>query len=255
MLYAACCVPVAALRLTPAQNSEQTSQLLFGECCKILLTEKEWVFVQCQYDEYEGWCQLNQLAEIILDDFLYARKDLAAEWVNDLKYNGQLMHIPFGSCLTGVTNGKAEWKKNVLQYPGKAWDVNEAKLSAKSVRDIAFTYFNSPYLWGGRSVFGVDCSGFTQMVFKFFNIVLPRDSAHQSEKGENIGFLQEVKMGDLAFFDNEEGKIIHVGILLNENEIIHAAGKVRIDKIDAQGIVHAETGQRTHTLRLIKRLF
>lgn len=255
MLYAVCCVPVASIRKEPSHSSEMTTQLLFGEGCKILLTEKDWVLVQCQYDEYEGWCQLNQLAEIILDDFLYAKRDMAFDWVNEIKYNGMQMRIPFGSSLTGVTNGKGEWKKNTLSYEGKVWELSRAQKTGKSVRGIAFRYLNSAYLWGGRSVYGVDCSGFTQMVFKFFSVLLPRDAAHQSEKGEVVGFLQEAKLGDLAFFDDADGNINHVGILLSDFEIIHAAGKVRIDKIDNQGILNVDTAQRTHKLRIIKRVF
>ncbi|MBI2729628.1 MAG: C40 family peptidase [Sphingobacteriales bacterium] len=255
MVYAVCCVPVASLRLAPSQASELSSQLLFGECCKILLNEKGWVLVQCQYDGYEGWCQINQLTEITVDDFLYAKKDLAGGWVNDIIYNGQLMHIPFGSSLTGIINGKGEWKKNILKFSGRVWNISTAKNDTKLLKEIIFAYLNSPYLWGGKSVFGVDCSGFTQMVYKFFNIVLPRDAQHQVEKGEAIGFLQEAILGDLAFFDNAEGNIIHAGIILGENEIIHAAGKVRIDKIDAQGILNTDTGERTHNLRIIKRFF
>lgn len=255
MLYAVCCVPIASVRKEPSHSSEMTSQLLFGECCKILLTEKEWVLIQCQLDEYEGWCQLNQITEIGIDDFLHAKKDMAFDWVNELKYNGMNMRVPFGSNLTGVVNGKAEWKRNSIVYEGKVWEMSKAQRTAKSVRGIAFRYLNTAYLWGGRSVFGVDCSGFTQMVFKFFSLPLPRDSAHQSEKGEVIGFLQEAKLGDLAFFDDDEGNINHVGILLSDFEIIHAAGKVRIDKIDNQGILNVDTAQRTHKLRIIKRVF
>ncbi|MEI9958410.1 MAG: NlpC/P60 family protein [Ferruginibacter sp.] len=110
-------------------------------------------------------------------------------------------------------------------------------------------------MWGGRSTFGIDCSGFAQTVYKFLNIPLLRDAKLQVTEGEVVGFLQEVNCGDLAFFDDEEGEIVHVGILLNEKEIIHSAGKVRIDKIDSQGILNVDTGLRTHQLRIIKRYF
>jgi hypothetical protein len=255
MLYAVCNVPVCPLRHTPSHISEMKSQLLFGECCKVLLTEKEWVLVQCAFDNYEGWCQVNQLAEIILDDYLYARKDLAAEWINKINYNGLPMYVPLGSTLTGMVNGKANWKKNLIEFSGNVWEPEKTKLTEKLFRQVALQYLNTTYLWGGRSVFGIDCSGLTQMVYKFFNIKLPRDAELQAQCGEPVGFLQEVKFGDLAFFDDAEGRIIHTGILLNEQEILHAAGKVKIDKIDSAGIVNNESGLRTHRLRLIKRFF
>lgn len=124
---------------------------------------------------------------------------------------------------------------------------------APAIREAAMEYLEVPYLWGGRSRCGIDCSGFSQQVFRKFGIALPRDAWQQAEKGEGVGFLQEVQCGDLAFFDNEEGRITHVGIMLSPEEIIHASGKVRIDRIDHQGIVNTETGHRTHRLRIIRR--
>lgn len=122
-----------------------------------------------------------------------------------------------------------------------------------SIRSLAMQYLDVPYLWGGKSKWGIDCSGFCQQVFKHLGIKLPRDAYQQAETGEVVGFLLEAQTGDLAFFDNEEGKITHVGIMLGPNDIIHASGKVRIDKIDNQGIINSDTNQRTHKLRIIKR--
>jgi len=109
-------------------------------------------------------------------------------------------------------------------------------------------------LWGGRSPFGIDCSGFTQMVYKLCGMPLKRDAWMQAEQGQDIHLLDETQPGDLAFFDNEEGRIIHVGILTTKNRIIHASGKVRLDSIDHQGIFNSETKRYTHNLRLLKRL-
>lgn len=137
-------------------------------------------------------------------------------------------------------------------------NAGEPSLTAKNfkesdLRSVVMEYVNVPYLWGGKSKCGIDCSGFTQQVYKRFGIKLPRDAYQQAELGEVVGFLLEVQPGDLAFFDNEEGKITHVGIMLGTDEIIHASGKVRIDKIDNQGIINTETLARTHKLRIIKR--
>jgi cell wall-associated NlpC family hydrolase len=90
-------------------------------------------------------------------------------------------------------------------------------------------------------------------VFKFFGIKLLRDAYLQAAQGEEVMNLNVANAGDLAFFENDEGRITHVGILLNDKEIIHASGKVRIDKIDEEGIITAE-GKRTHKLHSIKRM-
>jgi cell wall-associated NlpC family hydrolase len=254
MSYAICCVPVAPVRIEPDHRAEMTSQLLFGECCIITVVEKEgWIKIVNQYDAYSGWCRQSHFREI--EDAVYYSEetDLAADWVNEIDLNGQLMRIPFGSSLKGVRGGYGSPGKSTLHYVGALWSPVTAKQDAATIRKLAFTFLNTAYLWGGRSVFGTDCSGFAQLVYKFLNIPLLRDAQQQATQGELVGFLQEAQCGDLAFFDNEEGNIIHTGMLLNTTEIIHAAGKVRIDKIDNAGIIDAETGQRLQSLRVIKR--
>ena len=131
---------------------------------------------------------------------------------------------------------------------------SESGISREKIVDNAMMYVNAPYLWGGRSPFGIDCSGFTQLVYKIGGKKLPRDAYQQAEIGQTLSFVEEAENGDLAFFDNEEGSIIHVGILLGENEIIHSSGKVRIDKIDHQGIFNVDTKKYSHKLRLIKKI-
>jgi gamma-D-glutamyl-L-lysine dipeptidyl-peptidase len=257
MIHAVCTVPVSPLRKDPSHKSEMISQQLFGECCTLIESHgNEWKRIQCRYDDYVGWCQASHLVEIDEEQFARKDKDLTPEWVNQVDYSGHLMYVPLGSSLTALRNGRAFWRKSSIHYSGKVWNPADTPVNTKAVKQIAYKFLNTPYLWGGKSVFGIDCSGFVQSVYKFFNIQLPRDSSQQAAYGEAIGFLQEAKCGDLAFFDNDEGQITHVGILLNSNEIIHASGKVRIDKIDTQGIVNFEHGGlRTHKLRIIKRHF
>ncbi|HMI78451.1 MAG TPA: NlpC/P60 family protein [Ferruginibacter sp.] len=256
MSYAVCCVPVATVRIEPDHKAEMVSQLLFGECCIITVVEKTgWIKIVNKMDAYTGWCQQSHFQEIDDTQYYFEENNFTAGWVNEIDYNGHPMWVPFGSPLTAMKNGKASWRKNTVHYKGKVWSPATVKKDAKTVKQLAFKFLNSPYLWGGRSVFGVDCSGFSQSVYKLINIPLLRDAQQQATQGELVGFLQQAHCGDLAFFDDEEGRIIHVGILLNPNEIIHSAGKVRVDKIDSQGIVNAETGIRTQRLRIIKRYF
>jgi cell wall-associated NlpC family hydrolase len=255
MIRAICCVPVGPLRSEPSHRTEMVSQLLFGECCEILdQANRDWYRVRVKYDGYEGWCQPAHLTEVDDTEYESTWQVLTPEWVTALEYNGHPMMVPMGSQLTGMKNGKAKWRRNQVHCKGKTWDAARADTDPKSIRQLTYKYLNTPYLWGGKSVFGIDCSGFTQSVFKFLGITLLRDAYLQAGQGEAVGFLEETRTGDLAFFDNGEGRITHVGILLNINEIIHSSGKVRIDKIDNMGIVQSETFERTHHLRVIKRL-
>jgi len=252
-MQAVCCVPVSPLRASPSHKSEMISQLLFGEMIEIFEKgEEHWIRVRCLYDQYDGWMTNNHIAE---PPYQSAPIHLTADWSNDILFNGQSMHLSFGSDLRGLVNGQAEWGKHNWSFKGNHLDPQHHRKTEKNVLKIASLFLNTPYLWGGRSVFGLDCSGYTQVVYKSFGLGLSRDSYQQASQGENVGFLQEAKGGDLAFFDNEEGKITHVGILMNEHEIIHASGKVRVDRIDTQGIVNVDTQERTHKLRIIKRYF
>ena len=256
MSYAVCCVPIAPIRIAPDHKAEMASQLLFGEYCLVTYTDtNRWIKIVCKADGYTGWCQLSQVQKINNTIYDGQEQVLAADWINELDYNGQVMMVPFGSSLNTIKNGKIAWGKNTVEFTGEIWKPAKIKRDAATIKQLAFTFLNTAYLWGGRSVFGIDCSGFTQLVFKFLNYSLLRDAQHQATQGEVVIFLQQARCGDLAFFDDANGEIIHVGILLNEHEIIHASAKVRIDKIDNQGIVNINTGERTHRLRIIKRYF
>jgi gamma-D-glutamyl-L-lysine dipeptidyl-peptidase len=248
MIYAVCCVPVAPIRTAPNHRTEMISQLLFGERCTITDNDKKgWVKITCKADGYQGWCQQPHVKEINDTTYHIADTTLAAGWVNEIDYNNQAMFIPMGSLLWAP--------KNTIAFAGDIWHPANAKRDAETIKAIAFKFLNSTYLWGGRSVFGIDCSGFSQAVYKFLNIALLRDAGQQATQGELVNFLQEARCGDLAFFDNEEGQIIHVGILLNSEQVIHAGSRVRVDKIDNEGIINSDTGERAQRLRIIKRYF
>lgn len=255
MEYRVTCVPVCPVRKDPAHRSEMISQLLFGEKCILMESVDGWEKVQAKYDGYEGWVQSGQVT--VIDEHKFNKKDnlLTEGLVNEIDFNGYNMMIPIGCSLSAFNSGLTPWNKNSVKYKGEFWDIENVKFSGKAIRQFSFRFLNTSYLWGGKSVYGIDCSGFVQTVYKFFGKYIPRDSSQQAEEGETIDFLQSAKCGDLAFFDNEDGKIVHVGMLLNSDEIIHSSTKVRIDKIDNHGIVNRDTNKRTHHLRIIKRFF
>jgi hypothetical protein len=245
MMFAVCCVPVSPLRAEAAHKSEMVSQLIFGEQCIVIEQKNDWAKIKCKYDDYEGWCQQSHINEIEKAKYDEQLNLLAEDWVNKIEYKHQSMMVPFGSFIN----------ENVINNSVKIWDINKAVINEESIKKIAFQFLNTSYLWGGKTIFGIDCSGFSQTVFKFFGIALMRDTWQQASQGETIESLSAARFGDLIFFDNEAGKIMHVGILLNDRTIIHASGKVRIDKIDDQGIINTDTLQRTHHLKIIKRFF
>ncbi|MFY0255019.1 C40 family peptidase [Chitinophaga sp. 30R24] len=257
MPYAIVIVPVAPLRATASHRSEMVSQLLWGACVEIMETAPGgWALVKNQYDEYIGWATVAHLEPI--DEELFQAPAMAymPGWVNRVTLNGQPMQVPFGCLVKGVPAIAAQWGQVTVKLEDQplALPTTGANVDMAALENAAWQFLNTAYLWGGNSVFGVDCSGFTQTVFKLLGIPLWRDAYQQATQGHTVDFLQEARLGDLAFFDNEEGKITHVGILLSDHEIIHASGKVRIDAIDNQGIINADTGIRTHQLRIIKRL-
>ena len=251
MNFAASIVPVAPLRKEAAHRSEMVSQLLFGECVTILEEAKDFVLVKCLYDNYEGWCQRSQLTEIDETFYNSNHKYLTAEPMSIAEINGKPMMLPPGCFIGCFENGILQMGSYTVTFSQQPFDFEDGS-DEVDIYEIMHPYLNRSYLWGGKSIFGIDCSGFTQQVFKMLDIKLPRDAYQQAEIGEGIGFLQEARCGDLAFFDNAEGKIIHVGIMLNASEIIHASGRVRIDPIDDQGIYNHELGRYTHQLRIIK---
>ncbi len=244
-----CAVSIAPLRKEPSHRSEMVSQLLLGEIVSCLETSGDFVFIHNSYDDYSGWCQKSQLLLTESEDVIVGPEQLAAAFINPATWNGWPMMVPLGAPVGNLL----QLRSSEFTFQGKLHQAGSIPFNTRNVLDHSSLYHQTPYAWGGKSVFGIDCSGFCQQVYRFFGKKLPRDASQQAIVGEMVGFLEEVQCGDLAFFDNEEGNITHVGLLLNTKEIIHASGKVRVDDIDQWGIINRDTGQRTHTLRLIRR--
>ncbi|HTO36509.1 MAG TPA: C40 family peptidase [Flavobacterium sp.] len=252
-MYGICNLSIIPLRAEPSDRSEQVSQVLFGEYFQILESKNQWIKIKIHYDEYEGWIDSKQYQKITEQD--YQKLSKSAEILSyDLieyvtNFNELLMPVPLGASLTFLNIDGIN--KDGFEFEGLKITGKKPK---EKIIETAFMYLNAPYLWGGKTPFGIDCSGFTQMVYKLNGHKLQRDASEQAKQGEVLSFIEESEPGDLAFFDNDEGKIIHVGIIMNDNYIIHASGKVRIDRLDHLGIFNAETNRHTHKLRVIKKV-
>ncbi|MFP2994407.1 C40 family peptidase [Spongiivirga sp. MCCC 1A20706] len=248
MQYGICNLGVVPLRLDPRDASEQVSQVLYGELFKVLEQRKKWSRIRLAFDKYEGWIDNKQYVEIdeeqyntLVNDQQALSSDLI-DFVSD--HNKQLLPIPLGSCIHNNEIFEHNFDGNKISGQNKKEDLIST----------AFLYLNTPYLWGGKTPFGIDCSGFTQMVYKLNGYQLLRDASQQATQGEALSFIEESEPGDLAFFDNEEGVITHVGIIMKDHYIIHAHGKVRIDRIDHTGIFNLDTKKHSHKLRVIKKI-
>lgn len=248
MQYGICNLSIVPLRIEPSDPSELVSQVLYGDFFKVLERRKSWSKIRLAFDKYEGWVDNKQYLEIDHETYnslktseLILSSDLV-EFVQD--ENDRLHTIPLGATLNGL---------NILnhRYEGSYEEGIKVK---QNIITTAFNYLNAPYLWGGKTPFGIDCSGLTQMVYKLNGYRLLRDASQQATQGIALSFIEESEPGDLAFFDNEEGRIVHVGIIMEDNYIIHAHGKVRVDRLDHYGIYNVDTKMHTHKLRVIKKI-
>jgi len=252
-MFGICNLANIPLRFEPSDRSEIVSQVLFGEHFEVLETQQQWAKIRLQYDRYEGWIDSKQYQKISENDYRQLSEDAIVLNADLVEYitapNSLLMPIPLGASLSFLNHPEI----NTTNFEFEGLRVSGIKPKPNLVQ-TAFLYLNAPYLWGGKTPFGIDCSGFTQMVYKLNGYHLLRDASQQATQGDALSFIEESEPGDLAFFDNEEGRIIHVGIIMEDNYIIHASGKVRIDRLDHLGIYNAEVNKHTHKLRVIKKV-
>lgn len=252
MKFAICQVSVSPLRSENSDRSEMVSQVLFGEKIKITEQKDNWIKIKLEFDGYEGWADKKQFLEISEEEFQNIQSDVyTSESFNLLVENENPITLPIAAHLPNLINGKMNFGTKEFEYLGES---SSGNLPKSEIVPVAKLYLNTPYLWGGKSVFGIDCSGLVQQAYKLCGHKLPRDAYQQAEFGEALSFIEEAEPGDLAFFDNKEGKIIHVGIILEGNKIIHAHGKVRIDPFDNNGIFNTDSQNYSHKLRVVKRI-
>lgn len=253
MKYGVAHLSVIPIRAQASECAEMVSQLLFGDAYAVIEESGRWLQIQTCDCDYVGWIDkklFNPIDESEVKNYLSAQKFIVREQFFFIKSGDGKICFPIfmGSSFPYPQNGRIRLGNREFMV-----DAEHAQTEADFM-GFAQKFLNAPYLWGGRSLAGIDCSGFSQLVFKNIGVQLPRDASQQAQLGVTVDFVAESKLGDLAFFQNEEGNIIHVGIICGDGQIIHASGCVRIDKLDETGIFNVDTQKYTHNLRIIKRV-
>ncbi|MBN2669480.1 MAG: C40 family peptidase [Bacteroidales bacterium] len=243
---------IVPVRAEAKEQSEMVTQLLFGDTFTVLAEKPKWIQIQNFQDNYTGWIDRLLFFEITETEFNFLNQAdiiFTTEVVSQILVNNIQLYLVSGSIIhktypLGFTLD--------IDYKFTKTNINASR---ESIVALANQYLGSPYLWGGKTPFGIDCSGFSQTIYKMIGHSIPRDASEQVTLGKSRNFIDEALPGDLAFFDNDEGRVIHVGIVLENKKIIHASGHVRIDTLDHQGIYNTELKIYTHKLRVIQNLF
>ncbi len=248
-------IPIISMRRSFSHKDELINQLLFGESYSVTeeSSDQSWLKILTSYDKYEGWIQKEQhhsISEGYFEQIGNTEYKISTDVSSTILFNRHQMNIVMGSILPISVNELFKMEEQ-LAFNGQAKSLG-MRSQWDQIRQTALKYMYTPYLWGGKSTFGIDCSGLTQMVFRISGYFIARDASQQMLNGLEIDFT-DMKPGDLAFFNNEEGVIGHVGIILEEGQIIHASGDVRIDNLTKKGIFKAD-GVQTHTFHQIRRI-
>ena len=236
-MYGICHLSIIPVRKNSTSKSELVSQLIYGELFKVIEKKEKWFYIESIDDKYSGWINHSQFKEILEQDFKKVKK-IKSKLLNNISSeieteNGN-MSITIGSKISSAF---------ILNHKLKQKEYSKSSIIKNSLK-----FLNSPYLWGGRTPYGIDCSGFSQQVYKLNGFQLARDASQQALQGKEVK-LDKAKPGDLAFFGDK--KITHVGIIMDSNKIIHSFGCVRIDYLNEKGIINSISKKTTHYLKKI----
>jgi hypothetical protein len=252
-----CRLTLVPVRKTPADTAEQLTQLLFGDHYEVLEStpDSKWLRIRIVFDQYEGWIDSKQHHSVSREYFNYSQKaefKITTDLTSGILYNKSTLLILMGSVIP-ISSSELFKMEEQFAFNGEAKNLGQ-KREFEFMKTIAQRYLHAPYVWGGKSPVGIDCSGLVQMVFKICGYPLLRDAVQQSKQGREVPAFDERRPGDLAFFRNDKNKITHVGLLLDGDKIIHSSGKVRIDLLTEAGIVHSESRGVTHVLSHLRRV-
>ncbi len=255
--YGVCRLSIVPVRKEAADQSELVTQLLFGDHYEVVerARNSKWVRIHVAFDDYTGWIDTRQHHSINREYFDYlgnAEFKITTDLSSTLLYNKASITVLMGSVIP-ISSAELFRMEEQFAFNGEAKNLGQ-KRDAEFLKMIARRYLNAPYLWGGKTPFGIDCSGFTQMVFRICGYSLSRDAWQQASEGQPVANISEALPGDLAFFHNEKGKITHTGILLGVDKIIHASGSVHIAAVDGKGIRGSDSTGYTHHLAHIRRV-
>jgi gamma-D-glutamyl-L-lysine dipeptidyl-peptidase len=251
-----CLVAFIPVRKAPQEQSEMISQLLFGEYYYLEEIKDKWLKVNTLFDHFTGWIDRKFFREANLENGMDNQKQpvLYSRIAEIEIHDGSSQLIPAGSSLPSYDQATHKFMIGKQKFRIKPLSGDILLPESQKVFETAGQYINTPYLWGGRSVFGFDCSGFIQTVLKIHGVSIQRDTSQQAFAGQGISQLKNAIPGDLAFFCNDERRINHVGFILPDSQIIHCSGWVRIDQLDEKGIFNRERGVYTHRLKEVRRV-
>ena len=249
------------VRAEAREGAEQNTQMLFGELAEVLEEQARWTRIRLDLDGQEGWVDAKMIAPIGGKDLTAYKKayKTAAMVKFPMTYavsenNGQTIPLTAGTRLPNYKDGRFEVLGVGFRIDPHMVSIQPSVISLQTLLETTRFFINTPYLWGGKNALGMDCSGFTQVVMSLFGKKLLRNASEQATQGRAIKERPKAQAGDLVFFDHEDGKISHVGIVIDPDRVIHCSGRVKVEKLDDTGIFNAETGEYSHHLTQIRRL-